>query len=116
MRAVYSLGAIVGLGMAAATIAPPANAHDWSIGVSIGVPGVVIAAPPGYAPGPPPGYYQAPPGYYQPRPGYYVAPTYGPGYYYSAPEGYYYPPLHYNYRPHPDWDRGYRYREWHHCP
>jgi len=32
MRTLYSFGAVVGLGVAAATLAPSARAGDWSVG------------------------------------------------------------------------------------
>jgi hypothetical protein len=100
MRTLYSFGAVVGLGVAAAMLAPSARAADWSVGVGVSVPGVVVVAPP-------PAYVVAPPPYY-------VPPVYAPGYYYP-PVRYYQPPVVAGY-----WHRGYwdhdgdywRHREW----
>src|SRR5262245_16548596 len=75
MRALHSLVAVVGLGVASAALAPSAQAHDWSVSVGIGWPGVVVVSPPPA--------YVPPPRYYAPR------PVYVPGYYES---GYYAPP------------------------
>jgi hypothetical protein len=98
MRTLYSLSALVGLGVAAAALAPSAHAADWSIGIGLGVPGVVVVSPP-------PAYVVAPP------PRYYVPPSYVPGYY-PPPPGYYQPPTAIGY-----WDRDgdyWRHREWRH--
>ncbi len=96
MRTLYSLGAVVGLGLAAAALAPSAHAADWSVAVGIGLPGVVVVSPP-------PAYVSPPPAYYVPR-------AYVPGYY--PPPRYYQPPTVIGY-----WHRGdgdyYRHREWH---
>jgi hypothetical protein len=85
MRALYSLVAVVGLGVASAALAPSAHAGDWSVGISFGVPGVVVG-PPAYIP---------PPRYYAPRPvyvpGYYAPDYYGPSYY--GPPRYYRAPV-----------------------
>jgi hypothetical protein len=78
MRALYSVVAVVGLGVASAAFAPSAKAGDWSVGVQVGLPGLVVASPP-------PDYYVPPPRYYAPR------PVYEPGYY--APPRYYRPPV-----------------------
>ncbi|HEY6922625.1 MAG TPA: hypothetical protein VI653_04090 [Steroidobacteraceae bacterium] len=97
MRTLYSFGAVVGLGLAAAALAPSAYAADWSVAVGIGVPGVVVVSPP--------------PAYVAPPPTYYVPPPEAPGYYYPPPR-YYRPPTVIGY-----WDRDrdyYRHREWHH--
>ena len=96
MRTLNSFGIVVGLGLAAAALAPSAHAADWSVAVGIGLPGVVVVSPP--------------PAYVRPPPGYYVPPGYVPGYY--PPPGYYQPPTVIGYR-----DRDgdyYRHREWHH--
>jgi hypothetical protein len=83
MRALSTLTAVIGFGVVATSLASTARADDWSIGVGIGLPGVVVIAPaPIYVP-PPPRYYGPtyyPPGYY--RPGYYRPPVvdYGGGY------------------------------------
>ena len=86
MRALYSLFAVVGLGVASAALAPSAHAGDWSVGIGIAVPGVVVAPEPVYVP---------PPRYYAPRPvyvpGYYDPDYYAGGYY--APPRYYRPPV-----------------------
>ncbi len=101
MRTLYSFGAVIGLGLAAAALAPAAQAADWSVGVSIGVPGVVVVSPP--------------PAYVPPPPAYYVPPSYTPGYYtpgYYPPPRYYRPPVVVGY-----WDRDgdyWRHREWWH--
>ncbi len=92
MRTLYSMVAVVGLGVASATLAPNAKAADWSIGVGIGLPGVVVVSPPPE--------YVPPPRYYAP------APVYVPGYY--GPPRYYRPPVVI------DEDGYYRHREWHH--
>jgi hypothetical protein len=95
MRTLYSFSAVVGLGLAAAVLAPSVQAHDWSVAVGIGLPGVVVVSPP--------------PAYVSPPPVYYVPPEYVPGYY--APPRYYRPPTVIGY-----WDRDrdyYRHREWH---
>ena len=92
MRAFRTLGAVAGLALAGALMAPAAQAGDHlSIGFSIGVPPAVIVAPP--------------PVYYAPPPAYYVQPGYV-GYY--AGPGYYYPIRRYGPPP------GYGYRGWHH--
>ncbi len=96
MRAFRMLGAVAGLALAGAVMAPAAQAGDLSIGFSIGVPPPVYYAPP-------PVYY-APP-QYAPPPGYYVQPGYVPGYY---PGPGYYPIRRYGPPP------GYGYRGWHH--
>ncbi len=97
MRTLYSFGAVVGLGLAAAALAPSAHAADWSVAVGIGLPpGVVVVSPP--------------PAYVAPPPAYYVPPPDAPGYY--PPPRYYQPPTVIGY-----WDRDgdyYRHREWHH--
>jgi len=98
MRTLYSFGAVVGLGVAAAVVAPGAQAADWTVGVGISVPGVVVVSPP-------PAYV--------PPPRYYVPPPYAPVYY--PPVRYYQPPVVAGY-----WHRGYwdhdgdywRHREW----
>jgi hypothetical protein len=90
MRTLYSMVAVVGLGVASATLASNAKAADWSVGVGVGVPGVVVSAAPVYVP---------PPRYYEP------APVYAPGYYYARPR-YYRPPVVI------DGDDYYRHREW----
>jgi hypothetical protein len=98
MKLIPALAMTVGLGLAAG--APAAQAADWSVGISIGVPGVVVAPPPVYVA--PPGYYAPeappvyvlPPGYYGPYvppPGYVVAPGYARDYdrdYYRHPGWY----------------------------
>jgi hypothetical protein len=91
MRAFRTLGAVAGLALAAAVMAPAAQAGDLSIGFSISVPPAVIVAPP--------------PIYYAPPPAYYVQPGYVPGYY--AGPGYYYPIRRHGPPP------GYGYRGWH---
>src|SRR5690349_20644607 len=98
MRALYSLVAVVGLSVASAALAPSAQAHDWSVSVGIGLPGVVIASPPlAYVP---------PPRYYAPR------PVYVPGY---SESGYYVPPPRYYRAPVVVYGREYcRERGWHH--
>ena len=75
MRTLYSMVAVVGLGVASATLASNAKAADWSVGVGVGVPGVVVSTP----------VYAPPPRYYEP------APVYVPGYY--ARPRYYRPPV-----------------------
>jgi len=91
MRTLYSFGAVVGLGLAAAAVAPSAHAADWSVDVGIGLPGVVVVSPP--------------PVYVPPPPRYYVPPAYVPGYY--APPRYYRPPVYI-------YEDGYdRHRGWH---
>jgi hypothetical protein len=92
---IRTFGAVIGLGLAAAVLAPGAHAADWSVGVGIGLPGVVVVSPP--------------PAYGPPPTGYYVPPAYVPGYY--PPPGYYQPPRVIGY-----WDHDgdyYRHREWH---
>jgi hypothetical protein len=79
-----ALPAVIGLGAVAIMLAPSARADDWSIGVGLGLPGVVIVQPaPVY--GPPPRYYVPPPYYYTPpyyyAPGYYRPPLIGYGEY-----------------------------------
>jgi hypothetical protein len=94
MRTLYALGAVVGIGMAAAAVSPNAHAADWSVGFTVGGPGYVVVAPPQYY-APPPTRYYVPPSY-----------EYGPGYYYAPPR-YYIP----HRERHED---GYHWREWHH--
>jgi hypothetical protein len=94
MRTAYSFAAVVGLGVGAAGLATNAQAADWSIGVGIGLPGVVVAAPP-------PAYVVAPP------PAYYVRPGYREVYY--PPVRYYHPPGYWERR-----DEYWRHREWEH--
>ncbi len=80
MRAMYSLAAVTGVGLAVAAFAPDAKAGDWSVGIQIGIPGVVVASPPTE-------YYVPPPRYYVPR------PEYVPGYYEPPPVRYYRAPV-----------------------
>jgi hypothetical protein len=93
MRALSTLTAVIGLGAAATAFGSTAHANDWSIGIGIGLPGVVVVAPPPVYLSPPPRYYESP---------------YPPQYY--AP-GYYRPPLIGYYR-YPDYDR-HRHRHHH---
>jgi hypothetical protein len=77
MGTLSTLTAVIGLGAVASSFTPAAHASDWSIGVGIGLPGVVVISPtPVYVP-PPPRYYG--PGYYPP--GYYPPEYYPPEYY-----------------------------------
>ena len=48
MSRVTPLTAAIALGAAAASLAPVTHAGDWSIGVGVTVPGVVVTTPPGY--------------------------------------------------------------------
>ena len=82
MRTVTSMTAAIALGAAAASFAPVTHAGDWSIGIGVSVPGVVVTSPPPLYVSPPPPSYYAPPA---PVPGY----SYPPGYY--PPPGYYGP-------------------------
>jgi hypothetical protein len=93
MRTVYSFAAVVGLSVGAAGLATNAQAADWSVGVAIGLPGVVVVSPP-------PAYVVAPP------PTYYAPPAYREVYY--PPVRYYHPPGY--------WERDeyWRHREWEH--
>ena len=90
MKTLPALAATIGLGLAA--LAPTAQAADWSIGIGIGLPGVVVVPaapaypPPQYVPAYPPGYAPPPPYYVAYPPGYY-RPAYPPGY--SGPPPYY---------------------------
>lgn len=100
MRALSTLIAVAGMGVAGAGLSQTAQAGNWSIGVGIAVPGIVEVEPgPAYVYTPPPVYYP-PPGWYAPR--------------------YVYPPPYYYYRPPVvagGWSRdGYEHRhgEWHH--
>jgi hypothetical protein len=78
MRALATLTAVIGLGAVSTSFASTAHAQDWSIGFGVGLPGVVVVAPPpAYIP-PPPRYYY-PPGYYYYPPEYYRQPVYGYG-------------------------------------
>jgi hypothetical protein len=77
MRVLSTL-VVTGLGAVATSLAPTARANDWSVGIGIGLPGVVVVSPT-------PGYYAPPP------PRYYVPAYYPPGYYY--PPRYYRPPV-----------------------
>ena len=97
MRSLISFGAVVGLGVAAAALAPSAQAADWAVSIGVGVPGVIVASPP-------PSYVVAPP------PRYYVPPAYVPGYYYQ-------PPVVRGYWERDRWDHDgdyWRHREWWH--
>jgi len=69
MSRVTPLTAAIALGAAAASLAPVTHAGDWSIGVGVTVPDVVVTAPPPVYVSPPPPYYAPPapaPGYYGP--------------------------------------------------
>ena len=86
MSTATSLAAVVALGVAAASFTPATHAGDWSIGIGVSVPGVVVTAPPPVYVSPPPPNYVPPavvPGYYYP-PAYYPPP----GYYGPAMRGY----------------------------
>jgi hypothetical protein len=80
MGTLSTLTAVIGLGVAATSLAPAAHATDWSIGFGIGLPGVVVVSPEPVYVAPPPRYYG--PGYYPP--GYY-SPGYYPPHYYRPP-------------------------------
>ena len=41
MRALIAITGTVGLGLALSTVAGPAKAGDWSVGIGIGLPGVI---------------------------------------------------------------------------
>jgi len=82
MSTLTSLTAAIALGAAGASFAQATHAGDWSIGIGVSVPGVIVAEPPPVYVSPPPRYYAPPaavPGYYYP-PGYYPPPPayYGP--------------------------------------
>lgn len=63
-----------GLGVLALSLAGPASARV-DVGVSIGIPGVIVAPAPVYVAPPPPVYVA--PGYVMPRPYYGAPPVYG---------------------------------------
>lgn len=99
MKALTAIASMVGLGLAMSSLASPAEAGDWSIGIGISVPGVVVV--PGSV------YQPAPPAYYVPAspPGYVVQPPY-----YAAP----YPPQYVVVPPSYGWDYGRRHHWRHH--
>jgi uncharacterized membrane protein len=77
MSALSTVYAVIGLGTASALVVPAAHADNWSIGLSVGLPGVVVVAPAPVYVSPPPRYYvpPCPPrGYYSP--GYYPPGSY----------------------------------------
>jgi len=97
MKALTAFASTIALGLALSSVASPAAAGDWSVGVGVSLPGVVVV------PGP---VYQPPPAYYVPAP----PPEYvTPPPYYAAP----YPPR-YVVPPSYGWDYHHRWRHWRH--
>ena len=95
MRALIAFIATIGLGIAMSAVALPAKAGDWSVGIGISLPGVIVVpSEPGYGPPPPSGYYVppqppayvvVPPYYAPPYPIQVVVPPYYDGGYYWHP-------------------------------
>ena len=89
MKALTAFVFAVALGLTMSAIASPAVAGDWTVGIGVSVPGVVVVPgsgyqpPPAYyVPAPPPEYVTPPPYYAAPYPPQYVVPpTYGWHYY-----------------------------------
>jgi len=88
VRALIAITGTVGLGLAMSTVAGPAQAGDWSVGIGIGLPGVIVVPsqpvyelppPAGYVPPPPPAYVVVPPYYAPPYPPPVVVPPYYDG-------------------------------------
>lgn len=96
-RSLSALAASAGVALVLLTAGGAAQAHgaNWSVGIGIGLPGVVLGGGPTYYSPPPPAYYVP-----APRPVYYDPPppvVYGP----PPPPVYYRPPRPVYYAPAP---------------
>jgi hypothetical protein len=87
---------------------PAAQAGDIDVGISIGVPGVILGGP-AYYPPPPPRYYHRPRVVVVPEPVYVPGPAYRHGW---VDRGYYERHDRKYWKKHWKHDRGYRGRGW----